>query len=383
MDRRSFLGSLAALAVLPAASPPLLLLSDAEAEKMRGAAAGRAAEFAKYADRALKAGPWSVTFARPSGIPTGAGPNDYYSEGPYWWPDPKNPTGPYIRKDGERNPERFLGNRNALSQMCEAVLSLGIGAFLLGQKACAERAAKVLAVWFVDPKTRMNPNLEFGQAVRGVNDGRGTGIIDTVSLIHAAQGVVLAEQSAGFDKSVAAGVREWYRDYLKWLTTSKKGLDEKKATNNHATWWTAQAAAYALFTSDAANLKMAWQHYRTHLLKQIEPDGSCPREEARTNSLSYSAMNLDGFSVLCKLAERDGLDLWHSGVEKSFTYLMPYVVRPESWQKQQIGAFNAGGTVFLGLAGMGLHSQDLLAAHHRLPRADSPWVRFLDLLVAS
>src|SRR5439155_21773098 len=136
----------------------------------------------------------------------------------------------------------------------------------LGEESFVERAARVLSIWFLDAKTRMNPNLEYGQAVRGINEGRGTGIIDTVSLIYAAQGVRLLEQTQRFDKSVAAGVRQWYADYLRWMTTSVKGLDEKKATNNHATWWTAQAAAYATFTGDEAAKKMAWERYSTFLL---------------------------------------------------------------------------------------------------------------------
>ena len=138
----------------------------------------------RNADAALQAGPWSVTNHRPDRVK--AGPDDYYSEGPYWWPDPKNPNGPYIRKDGERNPNR-----------------------------CAEHAAKVLSVWFVDAQTRMNPNLEFGQAVRGISTGRGTGIIDTVSLIHVTQGASLLEQEGALDRGVAQGVRRWFADYLK------------------------------------------------------------------------------------------------------------------------------------------------------------------------
>src|SRR5215475_4960680 len=123
----------------------------------------RAALIRKNAAAALTAGPWSVTTHRPENVT--AGPHDYYSEGPYWWPDPKNPKGPYIRKDGERNPARFMGNRNDLGNMCSAVLALGMGGYLLGDKRCAEHASLVLSTWCVDPKTRMNPNLEYGQAV--------------------------------------------------------------------------------------------------------------------------------------------------------------------------------------------------------------------------
>jgi hypothetical protein len=346
--------------------------------------------FDRFTSGALKAGPWSVTSKRPQGLGVTAGPHDYVSEGPYWWPDPKNPNGPYIRKDGKRNPERFMGNRSDLGNMCTAVLSLGLGAFLLKKPECAEHANKILSAWFLDPETRMNPNLEYGQSVRGINTGRGAGIIDTVSLIHVTQGVALAEKAGGLDKSVAAGVRQWFTDYTKWLNTSTHGLSEKKSGNNHATWWTAQVASYARFTGDAAVRKMAWAHYRDYLVPtEIQPDGSCPREEARTQSLSYSSMNLDAFSTICRLAQLDGVDLWHfetpkgASVAKAFQYLTPYAAHPDSWKKEQITKYDAGGYIFPGLAGVGLHSDTLLAAYRQMPRADSPWPQFVDLLIAT
>jgi hypothetical protein len=388
MNRRVFLFS-TATAVLAADSPQKLLLATQEqARRMRNLAKDRAAPLETLVQSALKAGPWSVTNHRPVGLGVNAGPNDYYSEGPYWWPDPKNPKGPYIRKDGERNPERFMGNRSDLGRVCEATLALGMGAYLFGKTACVEHAAKILSTWFLDPKTRMNPNLEFGQAVRGHNTGRGTGIIDTASLIHVAQGVVLLEDAyGGLDASISAGMRRWFADYLKWMSTSKKGLDEKMATNNHATWWTAQAAAYATFTDNAAARKMCWDHFRSHLIKQIEPDGSCPREEERTQSLSYSSMNLDAFSVVCRLAELDGVDLWHfagpkkAGVVNAFRYLTPFLVDQSGWKKPQITKYDPKGHFFPGLAGAALRDAQLLGAYRKLPHTESPWPQFMSLLI--
>src|SRR5271169_3957452 len=192
LTRRNFCLSSSSLLLRPAHGAPAandnaILLSAAQAAKLRQAIqhddaySSAATALAKAADSALRAGPWSVVNHRPENVT--AGPNDYYSEGPYWWPDPKNPRGPYIRKDGQRNPGRFMGNRTDLGNMCTAVLSLGMGAYLLGDKRCTPHAELVLSTWFVDPKTRMNPNLEYGQAVRGINTGRGTGLIDTVSMI--------------------------------------------------------------------------------------------------------------------------------------------------------------------------------------------------------
>jgi len=386
MKRRDFCLSLPAICAIPALAATDdggILVTAVQAVKLRSAANDAVRQ---NADAALKSGPWSVTTHRPPNVD--AGLNDYYSEGPYWWPDPKDPKAPYIRKDGQRNPARFLGNRNDLGNMCSAALALGMGAYLLNDKVCGAHAARVLTTWFLDPKTRMNPNLEYGQAVRGHNTGRGTGLIDTVSLIHVAQGVWLLERAGMLDAATAAGVRQWFAAFTKWMTTSSKGLDEKKSGNNHSTWWTAQVAAYATFTGDKPTQQMAWDHYRTFLVPtEIEPDGSCPREEARTNSLSYSAMNLDAFSVLCRIAQTNGVNLWtfrspkNTSVEKCFHYLEPYILHPETWKKEQISKFNNDGTFFLGLAGVGLHDDGLLATYRSLPRSTAPWTQFIDLAV--
>lgn len=380
-------------ATLAAADAPrkLLYVTEAEAGSMRDdLTAARQSVLAANAAHALSAGPWSVTYSRPKGSLVEAGPHDYVSEGPYWWPDPKDPKAPYIRKDGVRNPERFTGNRTALGDMCTAVLALGMGGFFLKKPECAARANKVLAVWFVDPATRMNPDLTHGQMVRGHNTGRGTGIIDTVSMIHATQGVALLELAGGLDADVAAAVRQWFAAYLQWMTTSKNGLDERKSGNNHATWWTAQAATYAAFAGNTGVLPTMWDHYRNYLVPtEIRPDGSCPREEARTKSLGYSSMNLDAFATICRLAQIYGVNLWNfhtsagAGVERAFRYLIPYVQHPETWRKSQIEKYSQQGYVFPGLAGIGLPDRNLLAAYMDLPRSSSPWVQFIDMLVRS
>jgi hypothetical protein len=387
LSRRRFCGGASAWLALPAfaaVDDRGILVTAAQAAKLRHGTAPAALR--QNVAAALKAGPWSVTTERPDNVT--AGRNDYYSEGPYWWPDPKNPKGPSIRKDGERNPGRFQANRRDLGDMCSAVLALGMGAYLLQDRACGERAARVLGTWFLDPKTRMNPNLEYGQAVRGISTGRGTGLIDTVSVIHAAQGVWLLEQAGMLGPGVGDGVRQWFADFLKWMTTSQKGLDEKKSGNNHATWWTAQVAAYATLTGDEATKSMAWEHYRGYLVpEEIRPDGSCPREEERTNSLGYSNMNLDAFAVLCRIAATNGVRLWEFatakgiGVRRAFDYLLPYLLHPENWKKQQISKFSADGTVWPGLAGTALQSPRLLDAYRTLPRGNSPWVQFVDLVV--
>ena len=373
-----------------------LLLSAAELEDLKAAAGRRDLRVAALADR-LRAdaerrfaqGPWSVTFHRPKGIQIGV--HDFFSEGPYWWPDPKNPGGPYIRRDGETNPDRFVENDRDLGEMGEAVLSLGAAAFLFDDERFAGRAAEAMRVWLVDEKTRMNPNLEYGQAIHGVTQGRGIGIIDTRPLIWVAQGAALLESTGRWKAAERDAVKQWLRDYLRWLTTSQKGLEEKKNGNNHSTWWAAQAAAYAAFAGDKATLEMVWQTHRNYLVPQeIRPDGSCPAEEARTKSLGYSSMNLDGFAMLCRLARHQGADLWSfrlengAGVERAVEYLAPFVERPEAWKKQQISPYRNDRQYFLALAGMDLGKPKYAGLYKRLAwgRNNSPWFLLLDMVVA-
>jgi hypothetical protein len=376
-----------------AADRPAVLFSRSEAESIRAAVrkgeawtAGPVKALRGAADRSMTAGPWSVTAARPPGMKIDA--HDYYSEGPYWWPDPKNPAGPYIRHDGRTNPDRFMGNKGGLTSMSDAVISLGAAAYFLDDAKAASRAVVVLRAWFLDPATRMNPHLEYGQAVRGHNTGRSSGIIDTRSLIDVAQGVELLDLAGRLDPAVRDGLRSWFAGYTKWLTTSKKGVGEKTSGNNHASWWTAQVAAYAGLAGDAATQQMAFRWFREDLFpRQIEPDGSAPREEARTKSLGYSTFNLEAYTVLCRIAERTGTNLWDARTARGATlgtaidYLLPALRDPKSWKKEQIANFGTGNMYYLALAGMGLGRPELVRFYRERERPAGAWQAVIDLLL--
>lgn len=360
---------------------PSLLLTPQEVKTLRDKKpAELLARVREEAKRWMTRGPWSVTAARPD--VKGIGTNDFYSTGPYWWPNPKDPSGPYIRRDGERNPNRFTANDDDMGDMSSAVLSLGMAAALLDDRAAADRAAELIRVWFVDPKTRMNPNLEWGQAIPGVADGgRGTGIIDSRPLINCTQGMALLEMS-GYWKGDAA--REWFREYVSWLTTSKKGLDEKRSKNNHATWWAAQVAAYTVFVGDKQQQEMVWRLQREVLVpNQFKDDGSAPLEEARTRSLSYSVMNLGGFTVLCRIAQNQGVDLWGGKLGKAVAYLAPYVENPSSWGKQQIAKFDPNGAYFLGLAGVGMNKPEWVAQYRKTVQPKGAWLVLIEAVLAA
>ena len=126
------------------------------------------------ADRYLKEAPVTVTAAHSDRSAGGA--HDYFSEGDYWWPDPAHPGGPYVRRDGFSNPAKFNTHREALIRLSVMAPALAAAWRLTKDKRYAEQFERHLRAWFVEPATKMNPNLEYAQAIFGVSKGRGTGI---------------------------------------------------------------------------------------------------------------------------------------------------------------------------------------------------------------
>jgi len=377
-----------------AAGNPVTLVSDDEAEPIHSAILRKEAwtldsvrNLRADAEKRLREGPWTVTAERPKDLDLDV--HDYYSEAPYWWPDPANPIGPYVRKDGLLNPDRFLANKTALNSMCEAVFALGAAAYLLDDQRYAHRAALVIHTWFVSPQTRMDPNLEYAQAIRGSNNGRGAGILDGRVFIQAIQGMEFLSSTGAWDAKDQKAVHEWFVEYLNWLQHSRHGADEKRSGNNHASWWTAQVAAVGTFVEDNAATQMAFDYYRTTIFPtQIRKDGSAPREEARTKSLSYSSFNAEAYSMICRIAQANGVDLWNVRTKDGATfatvvdYLTPALKDPAKWRKEQIAAYQTDGSYFLAFAGMGLKKPEYVALYRTVQApSGGAWSSLVNLLV--
>ncbi len=303
------------------------------------------------ADEALRAGPFSVMDKQQT--PPSGDKHDYMSLGPYWWPDPDKPDGlPYIRRDGRVNPEtRTIDtDRPAFGQMSDAVETLSLAWYFTEQRPYAKHAAKLLRVWFLDEATAMNPNLEFSQAIPGRTLGRDIGIIDTARLTRIVDAVGLLESSDAWTPADRDGMRRWCTEYLKWLRTSNHGLGEEKQSNNHGTWYDAQVVSLALFLGQAAPARTILELVKSRRIdKHIEPDGRQPRELARTKSLGYSTMNLDGLFRLATMGQQAGVDLWHyesadgRGLREALDYLAPYADAERKWPHEQIAEYSPAG----------------------------------------
>ena len=200
--------------------------------------------------RIATSGEAPVTVTASRAARSAGGLHDFFSEGDYWWPDPQNPDGPYIQRDGMSNPDNFNDHRRALMQLSVQVPALAAAWKLTGDRRYADHAVRHLRAWFVDPATRMNPNLQYAQAIHGRFTGRGTGIIDTIHLVEVARAIEALDAAPVWSAADKAALRGWFTDYLRWLTTHPYGIAERDAKNNHGTCWVMQVAAFAHLTGD-------------------------------------------------------------------------------------------------------------------------------------
>jgi hypothetical protein len=285
---------------------------------------------------ALKEQPVTVTaFVSPR---SAGGRHDFYSEGDYWWPDPNNPNGPYLQRDGQTNPDNFVAHRHAMIRLSQIIGALASSYVMTGDDKYVSHAFHHAKAWFVDTATMMNPSLNFAQAIQGRATGRGIGIIDTIHLIEVAQGLSVMQESAVVDKELLLAIKDWFSKYLVWLTTHQYGMDEMNAKNNHGTCWVMQVAAFAKFTGNLDLVKFCKDRYKTVLLpNQMAADGSFPEELRRTKPYGYSLFNLDAMAMICKILSDEKENLWTyvtpdgKGIEKGIQFLLPYVQDKNKW----------------------------------------------------
>ncbi|WP_217605893.1 alginate lyase family protein [Chitinophaga sp. GbtcB8] len=295
------------------------------------------------ADKALQKGPYSVVYKEK--VPPSGSKHDYMSVGPYWWPDSSKPNGlPYIRKDGQINPERYaIKDDEYFNALCKDVLLLGTAWFYTGNEKYADHAAKLLRTWFTDTATRMNPHLNYSQAIPGITEGRNIGIIDTHNTALLIDGIQLLKSSPALSEADYRGIQDWYKQFLDWMLHSPIGKDEADEHNNHGTWYDVQAVSIALFTEQPALAeKILKEQTEKRIESQLKPDGSQPFELARTLSWNYSLMNLKGFFELAMLAENIHIDLWKyespggKSLKKAFSWMLPYAEGKGDWAYKQI-----------------------------------------------
>jgi len=319
--------------VCPAVLIPILIAAPATAQLERSELVRlEHRRVIAAAERYLREPPLTITaFPAPR---SAGGPHDFYSEGDYWWPDPRSPDSPYVRRDGETNPENFVAHRDAMRRLSQIVPALVAAYQITRDQRYARHVAAHLRAWFVDERTRMNPSLLYAQAIKGRATGRGTGLIDTIHLVEVARAVWVLEH-LGYKDDALPGTKQWFHQYLDFLVSHPYGNDERTSGNNHAAAWALQVAEFAHLVRDERQLSRMRRFFEDTLVAgQMAADGSFPRELARTKPYGYSLFQLDVMGTLAwvlaawTFTTPDG-----RGMRRALAFMYPFIKDKRTWPK--------------------------------------------------
>jgi hypothetical protein len=266
------------------------------------------------------------------------GRHDFYSEGDYWWQNPDDPNGPYIQRDGQSNPSNFTAHRKAMVRFSQIIGSLASAYLMTKNEKYVKHAFVHLKAWFMDEKTYMNPSLLYTQAIKGRATGRGIGIIDMIQMMEVAQGIRVMENAKNVKKNDLHLIKNWFGQYLEWVTSHQYGIDERDTKNNHATCWVMQVAVFAKLVDNQALIDFCKNRFKTVLLpNQLEKDGSFPLELKRTKPYGYSLFNLDAMTTVCHVLSDEKESLWDytladgRTLKKAIEFMYPFVEDKSKW----------------------------------------------------
>ena len=343
------------------AAEKLLLMQEARLGQLKSAYEGKedpsrppeakamATKIVKEADK--RVGKPAITITENENLQVSKDPHDYFSIGRYFWPDPDKPDGlPWINRDGETNPDAVkASDEKKLGEMIHTVEYLALAYHLTGDEKYGSEAGRFLRGFFLDAETKMNPHLDYGQSVPGKATGRGWGLIDTRGFMILPDVLRLLEKCPAWTAKDREGMKAWWTAYGNWMQTSKIGLQEKKAPNNHGAAYDVQLSAVLVMAEKEEDAKkVLGESLPARLDAHINPDGKQPRELARTKSWSYSCFNLKNICKGAVMAQSLGIDLWsHEGeggrgsLRKAMLYLVPFLKNPEGWAEKQITKFDS------------------------------------------
>ena len=288
------------------------------------------------ADSALSLPPITVTAEQCER--SAGGIHDFYSEGDYWWQNPDDPNGLYIQRDGQSNPNNFVAHRRAMVRFSQIIGILSSAYLMTKDEKYVKQAFIHLNAWFIDDKTYMNPSLLYTQAIKGKTTGRGIGIIDMIQMMEVAQGIRVMEKAKNINPNDLKKIKDWFAQYLVWVTTHPYGIDEREAKNNHGTCWVMQVACFAKLTDNQMLVDYCKNRFKTVLLpNQLAKDGSFPLELKRTKPYGYSLFNLDAMTTVCHILSDEKENLWQTTLadgqtlKKAVEFMFPFVDNKNTW----------------------------------------------------
>jgi hypothetical protein len=155
-----------------------------------------------------------------------------------------------------------------------------------------------------------------------------------------AKAIEVLEVSGEITQDDLSVIKAWFGDYLRWMTTSKNGIDEREAKNNHGTCWVMQVAAFARLTGNPELFEYCRGRFKNVIVpSQIEKDGSFPQELRRTKPYGYSLFNLEALATVAEILSTPDDNLWNfetadgRGVRQAIEFMYPFIKNKKLFPK--------------------------------------------------
>lgn len=124
---------------------------------------------------------------------------------------------------------RDLNGPDAINDASQAVIYNAIAYALESTSTYSKNVANLINTFFLAPATKMNPNMNFGQIVRGPGpdgvSGTFTGVLDLRGIVKIINGIAIVKAAGSPDWTQAFDqqMNFWLTDYVNWLKTSSVG----------------------------------------------------------------------------------------------------------------------------------------------------------------
>lgn len=271
--------------------------------------------------------------------------HNYESLAYYAWPNPQDPDGAYIVRDGYPSPEYKKYDAMKMFEMCDNMRYLGQAYQISHDSQYTKAAIRQLRVWFLDDSTKMNPNLRYGQIVPGYDNGKGhPGVLaEAYSLLDVLDCIALLQQNRLLGKKELQGLRAWFSKLNTWLCGSQSGLIMNNTKNNLSIMYDVLRYRIAMFTGNQkikAEIRNAFAPKR--LNPQFQADGRQPEELKRSKSMMYSIFNLSHLLEFCQMLRYDRRDYsqYKPRASAAVGFIKKYINNKEDYPYTEIGNWN-------------------------------------------
>jgi hypothetical protein len=289
------------------------------------------------AAQSLNEGPWSVVDKRSFGCGPSLSCRDYYNPWPYMWPQ-RNESGSidwtreFVMNNGEILPGSVLYTEGSehfdytrLESMQRNTTVLALAYAISANQSYAEKAAANLRVWFLEPGTRMNPNLSYTQVAWVGNPPqwrrKAFGTIEMSGVYFFLDAVRIVEGSGALSILEIHNLRRWFREYLHWLYMSNGrkeasefdpngGIPEVFAPNHIGLNFDIQLASVAAYCGNLSLAVRTIHRAVSRLDAHVNSTGAMPKEQRVGSCEHFTALALNGWSVAARVASSIGIDYW-------------------------------------------------------------------------